>query len=247
MTPTTVNGTLSMKTDWPTGSSVPKRSVARTSPMKQTRLRFGHVLGVDEPALVGDGVAHQLELGIDAADGVAELLAAVADDAAADELRADDLDARDLLRDGLDHLGGDPHGLALEEPLPGEGRPRGEDEDDALAHAVEALDLGLAHGIAEGDEQDDRERAPDDARQGQGGPQRLADEVPEEVAEEDRDHLISRGGRSTTLSPSLTPSRISMFSPSERPVWTSTFFVVLAVGDLDELLAVLEEDEPLGE
>ena len=39
MTPTTVNGTLSMKMDRPTGSSVPKRSVARTSPIKQTRLR----------------------------------------------------------------------------------------------------------------------------------------------------------------------------------------------------------------
>ena len=32
---------------------------------------------------------------------------------------------------------------------------------------------------------DDGERPPDDAGQGQGGPQRLADEVAEEIAEED--------------------------------------------------------------
>ncbi len=37
MTPTTVNGTESTNTALPTGSSVPKRSAARTSPMKQTR------------------------------------------------------------------------------------------------------------------------------------------------------------------------------------------------------------------
>ena len=76
-------------------------------------------------------------------------------------------------------------GLPLRKPLPGERRPRGEDEDDALPHAVEPLDLGLGDGVAEGDQQDDRERPPDDSRQRQGRPQRLADQVAEEVAEED--------------------------------------------------------------
>jgi hypothetical protein len=56
---------------------------------------------------------------------------------------------------------------------------------------VKPFDLGLADGIAEGDEQNDGKRAPDDAGQGQAGPKGLADEVPDQVAKEDADHRIT--------------------------------------------------------
>ena len=151
----------------------------------------GHVLGIDEPARFGDGVAHPLESGIDPADRVPELLPAVADQTAADELGADDLDPGDLVGDRFDHLRGDADGLAFEESLPGERRPGREHEDDPLPHAVEPLGLGLPDRIAESEEEDDGERPPDDAGKGQGRPERLPDEVPDEVPEENADHRIT--------------------------------------------------------
>ena len=151
----------------------------------------GHVFGVEESPPRGDGVAHPLEAGIDPADRVAEILAAVADETAADEFRADDLDPRDFFRDGFDHLRRDPNGFALQETLPRQRRAGRKHQDDALAHPVEAFHLGLGHRIAEGDQQDDGKRSPDDAGKGQGRAQRLSDEVPQQVAPEDADHEVT--------------------------------------------------------
>ena len=123
----------------------------------------------------------------------------------------------------------------------------------------------LLEPLAEGEEQRDRDRAPDDAEERQERPQLLVADVLQHLAEEGegghggpRMRGSARGATRSSWAaarrrgPSrLRPSATSTLMPSERPILisflTGGVLLGLAPGSSTRGLAVLERDEPLGQ
>src|SRR5229473_1567494 len=167
ITPTTVNGVSPRKTCCPTGASCSNSSLASSLPSAATRL--------------GDDVAHQAVRGNDAGDGGrGSPDAAPYPRATGDELGTDVLDLVDFAGEQRHVIRPQPDRAAVAEARERLGGAAAEQDHDPVAQPVEAL-YGLAlQPDAECQQHHDRDGAPGDPDDREGGAELLRPQVVQE-------------------------------------------------------------------